>query len=419
MKKGSTKRALVTSIVSTCASVTMLAGATFAWFTDTASTGVNKIQAGTLDVALVDANGNSVEGRDLNWKTADNREQSAILWEPGATYDLETVKVVNEGNLALKYKVLITGINGDAELNEAIEWEINGADIDEEYKLAKGEERDITISGTMKTSAGNEYQGKSIDGIGITVVATQDTVEKDSVDNNYDANAGFGDYIVAENNANAAALVNASEEKEVAISIAKNTSVSLETTGINTKKEVTFIGDDAETSKVVLKQNGYIGTSDSKLVFKNVTVECGTNDYKGIAHTESIVLEDCIIDGTFWGYAKNITFKNCTFNVSGDKYNIWTYTSNVNFENCKFNSDGKSVLIYNEGGSNPVVNLKGCEFTATKDVDKAAIEISGQFSTPTVTIENCKETGFSTKGLWFVKDNTKAPVVTVDGTQVN
>ena len=31
----------------------------------------------------------------------------------------------------------------------------------------------ITIKGVMKTTAGNEYQGLSIDGIGITVVATQ------------------------------------------------------------------------------------------------------------------------------------------------------------------------------------------------------------------------------------------------------
>lgn len=30
----------------------LLLGTTFAWFTDTASTNVNKIQAGTLDVAL-------------------------------------------------------------------------------------------------------------------------------------------------------------------------------------------------------------------------------------------------------------------------------------------------------------------------------------------------------------------------------
>ena len=48
----STKRALLTSALALLMCVTMLVGATFAWFTDTASTGVNKIQAGNLDVEL-------------------------------------------------------------------------------------------------------------------------------------------------------------------------------------------------------------------------------------------------------------------------------------------------------------------------------------------------------------------------------
>ena len=49
----STKRALLTSVLALLMCVTMLVGATFAWFTDTASTGVNKIQAGNLDVKLM------------------------------------------------------------------------------------------------------------------------------------------------------------------------------------------------------------------------------------------------------------------------------------------------------------------------------------------------------------------------------
>ena len=48
----STKRALLGSIMAMVLCLAMLIGATFAWFTDTASTGVNKIQAGNLDVAL-------------------------------------------------------------------------------------------------------------------------------------------------------------------------------------------------------------------------------------------------------------------------------------------------------------------------------------------------------------------------------
>lgn len=43
----------------------------------------------------------------------------------------------------------------------------------------------------MWESAGNDYQDLSIDGIGITVVATQDTVEYDSKDNQYDKDAEY------------------------------------------------------------------------------------------------------------------------------------------------------------------------------------------------------------------------------------
>ena len=61
----STKRALVSSALAILMCVAMLIGTTFAWFTDTASTAVNKIQAGTLDVQLLDGQGNSLEGATL------------------------------------------------------------------------------------------------------------------------------------------------------------------------------------------------------------------------------------------------------------------------------------------------------------------------------------------------------------------
>ena len=195
--KRATKRALLTSVMALVMCVVMLVGTTFAWFTDTASTGVNKIQAGNLDVGLEmkDANGKwvSAEGETLTFKTKDNRAADQILWEPGCTYELPELRVVNNGNLALKYKIQITGIQGDAKLNEVIDWTINDAAIDltEQHLAAKTEGEAFTIKGVMQTTAGNEYQGLSIDGIGITVYATQDTVENDSFGNTYDANATY------------------------------------------------------------------------------------------------------------------------------------------------------------------------------------------------------------------------------------
>ena len=191
----STKRALLGSVMAMVLCLAMLVGATFAWFTDTASTGVNKIQAGNLDVVLEMQNADgkwvSAEGKTLDFVKAADAKGEAILWEPGCTYELPALRIRNNGNLALKYKVAITGINGSAKLNEAIEWTIGDVAMGAEQHLAAGESNAFTIKGHMKESAGNEYMNESIDGIAITVVATQDTVESDSFNNTYDANATY------------------------------------------------------------------------------------------------------------------------------------------------------------------------------------------------------------------------------------
>ena len=212
----STKRALLGSVMAMVLCLAMLVGATFAWFTDTASTGVNKIQAGKLDVALEmkDAAGQWVpaEGKTLDFVKAADAKGEAILWEPGCTYTLSELRVVNNGNLALKYKVTITGINGSAKLNEAIEWTIGDVAMGAEQHLAAGESNAFTIKGHMKESAGNEYMNESIDGIAITVVATQDTVESDSFDKDYDAGAEYPVVAVANVNTNGDTVLKDKEE---------------------------------------------------------------------------------------------------------------------------------------------------------------------------------------------------------------
>ena len=175
--KKTTKRALLSSVMAIVLCLAMLIGTTFAWFTDSASTAVNKIQAGTLDVQLLDENGSSLEGQTLAWQKAAGHENDEVLWEPGCTYKLQSFKIKNNGNLALKYKIAISGIDGDAELLDAIDFTVTGVDGAAtatdlngfEGKLAANSMTDaITISGHMKETAGNEYQGKKIQGIAIT-----------------------------------------------------------------------------------------------------------------------------------------------------------------------------------------------------------------------------------------------------------
>lgn len=133
----------------------------------------------------------------LEWKASDGRAQDQILWEPGCTYTLTPFKIVNTGNLALKYKLVMTGLDGDSELLDVIRftYKIGTEDfaLNEEGHLAAngGETGLITVSATMASDAGNEYMGKTLDNVKFTVYATQDTVENDSFGNRYDQFATY------------------------------------------------------------------------------------------------------------------------------------------------------------------------------------------------------------------------------------
>ena len=237
MTSKSTKRALISSALAILMCVAMLIGTTFAWFTDTASTAVNKIQAGTLDVQLLDASGNSLEGQTLSWqKAAGAPGGEQVLWEPGCTYKLQPIVIKNNGNLALKYKIVITGIRGDAKLNEAIEWTMtedgipvninDGAEVPLAPNATSG---NIIIKGQMKENAGNEYQGLSIDGIAITVYATQKDTEFDSFNNSYDAGATYPVEIIPAVNAVMTATGKNTEGKVTAYSYANSDNTMIAT----------------------------------------------------------------------------------------------------------------------------------------------------------------------------------------------
>lgn len=308
-----TKRALLGSLTSLLLCFAMLIGSTFAWFTDTASTSVNTIQAGTLDVRLLDASNNSLEGTTLKWQKAEGHENDPVLWEPGCTYSLQPITIKNGGSLALKYKIAITGIKGDAELNEAIDWTVSLTDTDNttanttftadtEFKLAANAEATLTISGTMKTSAGNAYQGLSISGIAITVVATQDTVEYDSNGNTYDAKAEYPKTVetsisssvsdinseikkaLEDENLNDAdtALIKLTNDS----TNTRNVTVNYYSSGLSGAKKVTFDLAEGVVLKIdnVKVDNGQTFTFTGKGTIKN--------GYYGVAGGGTLILEN-------------------------------------------------------------------------------------------------------------------------------
>lgn len=98
-KNISLKRAMLLSVMAMLICTAMLAGTTFAWFTDSASTGVNKIVAGNLDVSFEYWNGEKY----VDAKNAVLFSEET-LWEPGHT-EVVYLKISNKGSRALKYRL--------------------------------------------------------------------------------------------------------------------------------------------------------------------------------------------------------------------------------------------------------------------------------------------------------------------------
>ena len=228
MTKANNKKALLSSAFALVLSVAMLIGTTFAWFTDTASTAVNKIQSGNLDVELEYKNSDTTSFTKADKNTKVFKE--GALWEPGHV-EYVVLKVSNAGSLALKYKLGInianevgsTNVYNNAfNLSDYIRFAVLDGDKSSlnrdalvaaatDSKLIKEgytAENHLTATGTdnsqkvvtlvvwMPTDVGSEANHKtevtapSID-LGISVAATQDTVEKDSFDNTYDKDAVY------------------------------------------------------------------------------------------------------------------------------------------------------------------------------------------------------------------------------------
>ena len=201
----STKRALLGSVMAMVLCLAMLIGATFAWFTDTASTGVNKIQAGNLNIELQYATKWDANGVPTKWENAEGKtlpflvngaipaEGTQILWEPGCTYMLPELRVVNKGNLAVKFEYVPEALGVTGKLADVLELVFEAPDdnIEPEVLLPGGTSPAWSFGYHMSETAGNDYQNATAAGAYVTVVATQVASEYDSINNTYDENAAY------------------------------------------------------------------------------------------------------------------------------------------------------------------------------------------------------------------------------------
>ena len=354
----STKRALVTSALAILLCAAMLIGTTFAWFTDTASTGVNRIVSGNLDIELEYKNKGTEAFKKADANTPVFDENA--LWEPGYV-EYVVLRVSNAGSLALKYKLGVniagetgstnvynnafqlsdyirfavlnddqSGLGRDALVAAAADSKLIKEGYTAENHLAKGESKTVTLVVWMPTTVGNEANHKTgvaapaID-LGINVVATQDTVEHDSFGDQYDKDAEYP--IVAMDTLqelinNAAEPVSAKLEGNIAgsLTVPQGKEVTLDLNGF------TLTGGDSHA----ILNRGVLCIKDSSGNGKIVASKANTSALRNAAV--------CVIDGG-------------TFTRADGEDNKWHTVEN--FGTMTFNGgkviaeDGQSFAIVN------------------------------------------------------------------------
>ena len=105
------------------------------------------------------------------------------------------------------------------------------------------------------------------------------------------------------------------------------------------------------------------------VTFEDMTLKAGPSyNYQGFAHTDTTVVENCVVEGMtfYWGY-NSATFKDTTFKPLGYKYALWTYCSeDTIFDHCKFECEGKAIYVHNEGNPLIKIHFKDCEVTNSR-----------------------------------------------------
>ncbi len=483
-KSKNTKKALLASVISLTLCMAMLIGTTFAWFTDTASTGVNEIKAGTLDIAIEKNIGidqwKNVEGETLNFiKDTGEAINEAILWEPNCTYELPELRIKNNGNLALKFKLLANGITGDGKkLAEVLDviikddtgaWQTVGtleqliADPDgiahgillpkdsSAEQLSKiqaqvvqkgGKAAEVSAETTagykialhMQSTADNTYQGLSLNDISFTVLATQYTVEYDSFNNTYDEKADYPEVSVPTTDKEFDDTLKDQNSENITIDLTRDMT-------LNTSDAYLKLGGD-NTKTITINGNGHnitlettywsrlnLKNSNATLVIKDATIT--SSQTSGTWNSYDVTfLCNTVLDNVKFKKAvaldaagKTITMKNVIIEEMNDYYSLWiTSGTNVTIQGGEIKSTGtnigRAIKISDEYVNVPTattLSITGTKFVSNK---KATILI-GSKGDVNISLDNIDISGVTadkTNAVWIDEAyNTTTGKVTVKG----
>ena len=188
--------------------------------------------------------------------------------------------------------------------------------------------------------------------------------------------------------------------------------------GSLTYKGKAFTIQAAEGEKVSFDMSAAVALHGAKITFAGVTFDYKTNgNYIGLQHTDTLVYNDCTVNGKVFLYAASETFNHCTFTQTAVDYNVWTYSAKaVTFKACTFKNVGKTINAYIEGNnasSEPQkIEMEDCTVTveASKS-DKAVVNIKNKTQAYDITLKGKnKVSGIgvneTTKSAWYQVQTT-------------
>ncbi len=412
----STKRALISSALAILMCAAMLIGTTFAWFTDTASTGVNKIVSGNLKVDIIRAESDShIEMLNFTKAAMTDAEAGAeILWEPGCRYLTEGFRIANKGNLALTWKAQVnkgtTAANeGNFNLLDVIDFYLvtskdandMGTALDEfSGNLTAGAKSDVYyIKGVMKTTAGNDYQGLTLNGITITVYATQDTVESDSFNNTYDAGAKEDEFRQGVTISGIAGVAESYDTIQDAYEAVKAMLVANSGLVEQPLSEEAFNAFFTDGGKITWTIYGNQKVTDNRMFsFGRAANRFGEGrhitEINIVGGNSSAALDLTAVNGTFalpynwWNVEESVNTalkcKNVTFNgikyMPSATYQCTLHPTTYEFDGCTFNGN-----LYSYQNFDVNMTIKNCTFNAHADTQYAFMS---QGKGGTITLDN-------------------------------
>lgn len=339
-----------------------------------------------------------------------NMEVSNCTFNTNKDYTLKYV--ANEGNIATFSNNIVNNSENFVELGSSVYPGSNYTANIINNTLGNGVNTHII--------ANNENQNVNLNG-NVSVIA--EGVVKDA-NGNYIASSNEG---ITNAISDGATTINLIQGNYVIPSSAQGKTLTIIGTGTpeDVKVAVTKVGSGGE--------NCDYGLDGSTVTFESITITTNSSTYIGYARCNG-TYKNCVINGTYTLYGDS-KFERCTFNVSGDVYNIWTWgAKNMEFDRCTFNSDGKALLLYQEGTNTVNLTVKSCIFNDNGGLTskKAAIEIGdapyGATSTYNVTVSGTTVNGYEINNegfntgttLWGNKNSMPAERlnVTIDGVNV-